>query len=40
MSQARIYPVVPLKSDDTEYRNSNYFSKKKKEYIQTIEKFM
>jgi hypothetical protein len=32
--------VASLSSDDSEYRNSNYFAKKKKEYIQIIDKFI
>ena len=32
--------VASLSSDDSEYRNSNYFAKQKKEYIQIIDKFI
>ena len=32
--------ITSLKSDDTEYRGSSYFVKRKKEYIEFLDKFI
>ena len=32
--------VASLSSDDSEYRNSNYFAKQKKEYIQYTTEYL